>query len=284
MIRLSLSLPVSLAALALTAGPALATDIKIAEFIGEISVVEGKAGIEVIRAGKHNFERGQDGNDLYVFSDKDWNDIKSVCRNRPSLADYPKLRISVPKGSNLFIDQGFVDLDVRTDLDRADLQLGGCFQTRLRDVNALYLDQSGMGDVEIGDTKTLDIRKSGRGGIKVASASQLFLDKSGTDDVCIGPVAGPVTIDRSGTGLVEIASVSGDVRIEQSGSGDVTIKGGRVADLDVNVSGSGDIKIDAPVRNAVVSASGSSKVDLKSVSGTVRKDTSGSAKLRVAQN
>ena len=281
----------------LLAAPAGAMDIKVENFAGKITLVEGNDGLDVVSRGSEGslelntssdmirIDGGlnsKERNDACKGAGMSWNltfnGRKSEGNTR--LENYPDLRISVPAGTDLEIEDSNVELTSEVDLGKVMLDLGGCFDVVLADMGDVKLDRSGSGDFDAGRVGRLEIEKSGSGDTSFQSAESLDLEASGSGEFEIGEVNGPVSIDKSGSGDIEIKSVNGNVRVEKSGSGDVEIYGGFAEDLVVDNSGSGDVDVDAAVGNAKINASGSGDIYVESISGSVEKSISGSAEFK----
>ncbi|WP_298915337.1 DUF2807 domain-containing protein [uncultured Algimonas sp.] len=284
------------AAAALSAAPAFATDVTIRDFVGTVMLVEGSDGVELIEQGRKGdvdfrdspsgivVDGGMDNrarNDACkgrgVSFDLDWNGRDYAGDTR--LADYPKLRIGVPSGSDLTIESSAVRLETDVALDRAELDLSGCFDVALADTTAVRLDKSGSGDFTAANVGTFTAEKSGSGDIELKRVGRFDLEQSGSGDVEIDLITGRADIEKSGSGNIEIVEVDGDFEVEKSGSGDVVIDGGEIPNLVVRNSGSGDVDIAATVGNAYVRASGAGDVTLGRLTGSIDQRASGSADI-----
>ena len=282
---------------AVLASPAGAMDIKIENFVGNVTLVEGNDGLDVVRRGEEGaLEVSTDGDVIHIdggLTSKErneacnyggvswnlsWNDRKSKGSTR--LADYPELRISVPEGSNLKIKKSSILLTSDVDLGNVSLNISGCFDVNLQNTGDLDLDKSGSGEFEAARVGALDIEKSGSGDLSFVSADSVKLDVSGSGEFEIGDVNGSVRIEKSGSGDVDIDYINGDLRVEKSGSGDVEVRGGTIANLTIDNSGSGDVDVNAPVGDAQVNASGSGDIYIESIEDLLYESVSGSAKLR----
>lgn len=273
--------------------PASATDITIQDFVGTITIVDGNDGLDVIRDGKKAIDVRESSDEISIdggLSDKErskacdgpgigWNlDFNGRgSKGNTRLDDYPDIRLSVPKGSNLTIVDSVLNLNSEVRLGDADLEISGCFDTFIDEVETLRITKSGSGDIDIGSAGTIDLSKSGSGEIEVGTAGQFDLNQSGSGDVEIDRVDGSMSISKSGSGDIEIGTIDGDLSVEKSGSGDVEVESGTIPDLSIRNSGSGDVDIHAAVGDAYVRASGSSDVYVKSISGTLDESTSGSS-------
>jgi hypothetical protein len=82
----------------------------------------------------------------------------------------------------------------------------------------------------------------------------------------------------SGSGDVTGRGAARTVRIDVSGAGDVDLTALNTVDADVQVSGSGDVRV-GPTGKAVVDISGSGDVDLTRRAAEVRRTLSGSGDI-----
>lgn len=283
------------------AGPTFAADVTISNFAGKVTIVQGNDGLDVIRNGSEGDldystngdriridggltrkQRGKACDHGGISWDLEWNNRRSEGDTR--LKDYPELEISIPTGSTLTVEDSYIRLDADVDLDRAVLDMGGCFDARFQDAGEMSLNKSGSGDFSARAIGSLMVEKSGSGDLEFASADSFVLGQSGSGEVEIGPISGPVRIEKTGSGDVEVESVNGDVYVHKSGSGDIEIDGGRIGQLEIHNSGSGDVDIDAPAQDADVSASGSGDVYVRSVSGVLHHNVSGSGDFNLADD
>lgn len=276
--------------------PASATDITIQDFVGTITIVEGTDGLDVIRAGKQSIDFRDSENDIFIDGGLSQKARNKACdgsglswnldfngrgtKGNTRLDDYPDIRLSVAKGSNLTIIDSALDLNSEIMLGDADLEISGCFDTSIDGAKTLRIEKSGSGDIDIETAGTLDVSKSGSGEFEVGTSGRFDLEQSGSGDIEVDRIDGPMTVEKSGSGDIEVGMIEGDFSVEKSGSGDVDIESGAISDLSVQNSGSGDVDIHAAVGDAYVRSSGSGDVYVKSISGNVDASTSGSSDFR----
>lgn len=120
---------------------------------------------------------------------------------------------------------------------------------------------NGSGDVDIGAVAgRLDARVSGSGSIEVdAAGGDTRLVLNGSGDLSTGAIHGSLDADLNGSGNVRIASVIGaNAVLDLSGSGDLRVDGGRVERLTARNSASGSVRFGgvADFTRARLSASG----------------------------
>jgi hypothetical protein len=178
---------------------------------------------------------------------------------------------------------------------------GGAGTTEIGPAESVDLDFSGCGDVAMGDIAgALELDVAGSGQVRAGAARTLDVDLAGSGEVSVGAVAEGAEIDVAGAGTVTIASLAGDLSADGAGSGNVVVQGGAIGRASIDLAGSGDVDIAAPVRTLDVSIVGSGDVDVaaevgdieadiagsgsvtaRSVTGTIRKEVWGSGDVRV---
>lgn len=103
-----------------------------------------------------------------------------------------------------------------------------------------------------------------------------------TGDVHAGRI-GDLTVRLSGTGDVTADYVTGNVEIKSSGTGDIEIINGNVGHLSLVNSGTGDVSVDATTQTAELTNSGTGDVRMFRVVREPRKRNTGTGKIRVRQ-
>lgn len=283
------------------ASPSFAADVTVKNFVGQITLIEGNDGLDVVKVGskgdlEHSDrgeailidgglsrkERGKACNGGSLSWDLDFNGKRSQYDRR--LKDYPELLISIPAGSNLTIRDSYVWMNGEVDLNQADLSLSGCFDTQLGVIQDLGLELSGSGDFEADRVDHAVIEKSGAGDMEFKKVTRVQLEQSGAGDIEFGYVTESLSIDKSGSGDIDVDRADGVISISKSGSGDIDVKSGAVTDLRIENSGSGDVDIRTGVEEAKVYASGSGDVYIESVEGVLYQEVSGSADLNLGDD
>lgn len=123
---------------------------------------------------------------------------------------------------------------------------------------ALILDLSGRVTLADAQVTALDAQISGFGRVDVARAKgRARVDLTG---------AGSLAIDQA-----DLPALSASV----SGAGQITIAHGEVGQAALDISGTGGIRIDAPVDSATAQVSGIGSIRLARVNGLLQKDISG---------
>jgi hypothetical protein len=166
---------------------------------------------------------------------------------------------------------------------------------------SLNLDFSSCGSGTVGDVAgELQVDLAGSGRISAGAAQSLNADVAGSGELAVGAVTQGANVDIAGSGAVRIASLEGDLSADGAGSGNLSILGGSINQASVDLAGSGDVDIAAPVRRLNVSIVGSGNVDIagevgdidadiagsgdvtaRAVTGSIRKDVWGSGDVRV---
>jgi hypothetical protein len=137
--------------------------------------------------------------------------------------------------------------------------------------------------------------------VRVPPAMALALDIVGAGKVGVGELSGPlkarvagssvvsvaaagaVDVNLSGSGRMIVNAANGDVATALSGSGGILVKSGTVGKLTATVSGSGAIHVETTVREADLRVSGAGTIALANASGPVRQKTSGSGTISIGQ-
>ncbi|MGB3456936.1 MAG: DUF2807 domain-containing protein [Litorimonas sp.] len=283
---------------AVIASPGFAADVTIRNFIGQIIITPGSDGVEVLDRGrKGEVDYSESGSAILIDGGQNLKQLNEVCNGRGGLSfdlewsgmsyrgdtrlkDYPQLRVSVPNGSTLTVEDSAMRLDADLVLGDVDLDVSGCFDMKFSDMTSLDLQKSGSGDLEIGKVDRLSGKKSGAGDVDIESVGAFRLNQSGAGDIEIGTVTRSFEIEKSGAGDIEIDRADGTLDVRKSGAGDVEVADGRLTEVILRNSGAGDVDIDADIVDADVRASGAGDVYLKSVSGVLSQEVSGAADLR----
>lgn len=178
-----------------------------------------------------------------------------------SAADLPTITIRAPR--TLSVDRS----------GAGSLQIGAA--------QDLDLDFSSCGSANLGDVAgELDVDLAGSGHVTTGAAHSLTADVAGSGQLSVGAVAAGANIDIAGSGTVRLASLTGELNADGAGSGNLIIEGGDVTDASVDLAGSGDVDIAAPVRRLEVSIVGSGDVDVAGAVGDIEADIAGSGSVR----
>jgi hypothetical protein len=161
---------------------------------------------------------------------------------------------------------------------------GGAVYGAINPGDSVDLANSGCGDWTIADqTGPLRVRLAGSGDVHAGSAAAVDLEVSGSADVSVKSARGGLAASVSGSGDVTADSVSGPLRAHVAGSGDVHVREGAVSDMDVAVSGSGDVHFGGVARSLAAQVSGSGDVSVGRVTGPVSKHVTGSGEVSIGR-
>lgn len=160
----------------------------------------------------------------------------------------------------------------------------GAGHTEIGATNSLDLDFSGCGSAALGDvTGDLDIDFAGSGQIRAGAARSVSADIAGSGELMLTTVSAGADFDLAGSGTVTIASLTGDLSADAAGSGNVTVQGGSVGEANIDMAGSGEVQIDAPVQTLIVSMVGSGDVEVTGVVGDLEAEIAGSGNVTARQ-
>ena len=166
----------------------------------------------------------------------------------------------------------------------AHVSAGGAIYGSIGAGDGVDLGSSGCGDWTVADQSGLvSLRLAGSGDVRAASAAQADVNVSGSGDVRLGAVHNGLTAAVAGSGNVVASSVSGPLHARIAGSGDVRIHDGAVTDMDVAVSGSGDIRFGGVARNLDAHVAGSGDISVAQVTGAVSKHVAGSGEIHIGR-
>ena len=108
----------------------------------------------------------------------------------------------------------------------------------------------------------------------------LRLSMGGVSNIRVGRI-GKLRARLSGSSRMDINHVAGDASISVSGSGSINIAHGEVADLEVSLSGMGNVRFGGTAQNADLSVSGMGNVHVVTVVNRPRKSMSGMGQITV---
>lgn len=163
------------------------------------------------------------------------------------------------------------------------LDRSGAGRTEIGASSSLDVEFSGCGSAQLGDVAgDLDIDFAGSGVVTAGAARNVSADIAGSGELSLTTVSGNADLDIAGSGTVTMASLTGDLSADAAGSGNVTVRGGSVGEANIDMAGSGDIEINAPVRNLIVSMVGSGDVEVTGVVGDLEAEIAGSGNVTAA--
>jgi hypothetical protein len=158
----------------------------------------------------------------------------------------------------------------------------GAGTTNIGPAQTVDLDLGGCSAVVVGDvTETLNVEIAGSGDVQAGGAGRLEASVAGSGDVVTGAIANGADIEVAGSGTVTIASLTGELSADAAGSGTITIEGGQIADAKIDVAGSGDVDISAPIQSLQTDIIGSGDVTVNGVVGDLQVDIAGSGRVSV---
>lgn len=163
-----------------------------------------------------------------------------------------------------------------------DIDINGAGTTEIGATQSLSLDLSGCSSAILADVAAeLDVDLAGSGSVRAGAARSINVDLAGSGDMIVGAVAEAAEIDVAGSGTITIASLSGDLNADAAGSGTIQVQGGEVRTAEIDLAGSADVNIAAPVRTLNVSIVGSGSVDVTNTVGDLEADVAGSGDVSV---
>lgn len=160
------------------------------------------------------------------------------------------------------------------------LDLSGGSTTEVGPAQSVDMEFAGCGAAQLADvTEDLSVDLMGSGHIRTAAARRLNADVAGSGTLATGAIAEAASVDMAGSGNVTIASLNGSLSTDGAGSGSISVQGGALTDAKVELAGSGQVDIAAPVRQLEVSILGSGDVDVQGVVGDLTAEVAGSGRV-----
>lgn len=177
-----------------------------------------------------------------------------------ALADLPQVTIHAPR--------------------RVRVSVGGGSTTAIGPSEALSLNLIGCGSVNAGDVAgELKVELAGSGAVNAGASGNLSVDLAGSGNVVTGAVAEGAKVDMAGSGALTVASLTGALEADGFGSGDVIVQAGALTTANIDLMGSGNVEIAAPVQSLEVSIVGSGGVSVAGVVGDIDADIAGSGSV-----
>lgn len=162
-----------------------------------------------------------------------------------------------------------------------DVSVSGANVTEIGAAEAVEVSHSGCGITNVGDVAgELNVDLAGSGAVRAGAAQSLNADVAGSGELSVGAVSEGANIDLAGSGTANIASLTGALNADGAGSGVLVVQGGAVTDADVDLAGSGDITISAPVQRLRASIIGSGDVSVEGEVGDIDAEIAGSGNVR----
>jgi hypothetical protein len=160
------------------------------------------------------------------------------------------------------------------------LERSGAGTTEVGPTESLDFDFSNCGSATIGDVAgKLGVDLAGSGSITVGAVRTLEADVAGSGDLRVGTIAEGANVDIAGSGTVTLASLTGSLSADSAGSGMLSIEGGAVSVAEIDMAGSGDVNIAAPVETLKASIVGSGDVEVANTVGDLDAEIAGSGSV-----
>jgi hypothetical protein len=162
------------------------------------------------------------------------------------------------------------------------LDRSGAGRTEIGASESAYVEISGCGALTVADVQNaLELDIAGAGDVTAAAAGSLNADIAGAGDITLGAIARGADLDISGAGNITIASLTGDFTVDSAGASDITIQGGSIATAEIDMAGTGDIDIAAPVQTLNAQIMGVGHVDVAGTVGDMDVDIAGPGSVTV---
>lgn len=165
---------------------------------------------------------------------------------------------------------------------RVDLSVSGAGTTEIGASQELDLSMSGCAHANAADVAgAASIDLNGTGHVQVAGAQEANVDLNGSGSVRVETARAGASAEVNGSGQVTFANVTGSLNLENRGSGGMEVLAGAVTDADIELFGSGQATINAPIQALTVSIFGSGDVEAPVTVGSLDADIFGSGDIRV---
>lgn len=275
--------------LSAVAGPALADELRVRDFIGRIELVTGgydSVDVRVIEGpamGAPDVRR--DGERVEVTGEWDsrtrnrgWSRRDGLnCRGqggdleirfggdgyRP-ISDYPTLRITAPRDVSVRLEDSILVGAIGA-IGEGQISHSGCGDLSVESVQGdLRATIAGSGTMTIGDVGgSLAGTIAGSGDLRTEDiAGDANASVAGSGNVELGAVAGGMNMNIAGSGRIVADAANGDVNASIAGSGDMVVAGGTAREVEVNIMGSGNFNFAGAARMARINVMGSGDVDI----------------------
>lgn len=162
------------------------------------------------------------------------------------------------------------------------LETTGAGVTEIGPTQNLTASHTGCGEVRYADvTERAELRLFGSGSLRGGAASALRIELGGSGEVESGAIGGDVAIKLMSSGEVRVASVNGALDIENMGSGEVRVDGGAISRGRIQMAGSGEVAVAAPIQELDASMLGSGDMRVVGDVGAMRARVAGSGDIQV---
>jgi len=160
---------------------------------------------------------------------------------------------------------------------------GAVFGSIGRGATSVEMGNGGCGDWVIANTDGPVVASMGGSGALMAGASRsLEANLGGSGELTAG-ATGALELNMGGSGEARIAQVDGDAEISIGGSGEVSIRRGRIPNLEISVAGSGDVDFGGTAGDVSVSIAGSGDIRIAEATGAVSRSVIGSGDIRIGR-
>lgn len=165
-----------------------------------------------------------------------------------------------------------------------DLSFTGAGRAEIGDTEVLDLGVNGCARAAAGQVAgAADLNLNGSGRIAVAGAESADINLNGSGQVRVEAVRAGAEAEINGSGEISIASLVGAATLQNRGSGSVEVLGGAVTEADIEVFGSGRVRMAAPAQRLQVQIFGSGDVDAPVSVGELEAEIFGSGDVRVRE-
>ena len=162
------------------------------------------------------------------------------------------------------------------------VKLGGAVSSTIGATRGLHADMSGCGDSQIADVAgPLNLEVAGSGDVHAGAVQGLDVDLAGAGHVFMGNVTDHAKISAAGAGQLTLAALTGSLESEDAGSGSLTIQGGAITTAHIELAGSGNARIAAPIQNLHAEIVGVGNVDVTNTVGDLYGEIAGPGSVHV---
>jgi hypothetical protein len=165
---------------------------------------------------------------------------------------------------------------------KVELATSGAVFGSVGATDSLELSNAGCGDWTVADVKgEFELNQAGPGVTQAGAAGEAEVHIADSGHLTIQGVAGDLEIYVAGSGGVTAASVGRKFEAHVAGPGRVSVAGGRSAEVEVSILGSGEVDFNGVAGKVAASVSGSGKVRVAKAEGPVSQSVAGSGQVIV---
>ena len=163
------------------------------------------------------------------------------------------------------------------------VEASGAVRTEIGASRSVKGEFRGCGDAQIADvTGLLELETAGTGNITAGAAQGLEVEMAGTGQVTAGAVTDHAKIATRGTGDVSIASLTGALDGTAAGTGSMTVAGGAISTASLEIFGTGNAHIAAPIQRLEAQIMGPGDVNVTAAVGDLDAEVYGPGSVSVA--